>query len=877
MKSNHPNSTILKSVSKPGRYSGGEYGEVIKDKSRVKARFAFCFPDTYEIGMSNLGMRLLYGSLNQDPDIWCERAFDPWVDMQEEMKKHDLPLVALESKDPLSCFDFLGFTLQYEMSYTNVLNMLDLAKIPLRASQRGEDDPLVIGGGPCAYNPEPVADFFDLFNIGEGENMLPDIVRLFVKMKDEGRYSRAEFLHEAARTIPGVYVPSLYEVTYKADGTIDAYTPIYDDIPRRVQKQIIKDLDQVYFPDKVVMPYIETVHDRIMLEVYRGCVRGCRFCQAGMIYRPVREKTPDVLNQQAKCLYNSTGYEEMSLSSLSISDYTQLEPLCDKLLSWTDDNMVSLSLPSLRVDNFSQDLMNRIDSVRSSSLTFAPEAGTQRLRDVINKNVCEEDVLRTMKVAFDAGKNAVKLYFMEGLPTETLEDLDGIAQLAEAVVNSYYQNPKRNKSRQVQVTVSVSCFIPKPFTAFQWEAQDTMEQLVEKQKYLGSKITNRHVRYQHHNAEVSHIEAVLARGDRRLADALELACREGFRFDAWDEYFNYQSWLRVFEQTGVDPAFYANRAFGLDEVLPWDIIDCGVTKEFFLRERAKAYEASTTPNCREKCSGCGANKLGGVRAVCPHVANCGAEKPSALEIPEIPNRSETMNQWKKLDAPKTLRIKFRKVGSLQYISHLDLQRTFARVLMRADIPMWYTQGFNPHAKVIFGLPLSVGTESECEMIDLRLDRDISPEELRRRLNDELTDEMRVGEVYEPTTKFADIGWAKYEMNLKFADADEEKAKELQKLFETSPLNMIKKTKSGEKEIDLIPMIKKIKVTCNPDRPDQLHISAILAASGSEYLNPEMLITAAKRECGILGGDPAQEEYTILRTHVYQADGVSEFR
>ena len=877
MKSNRPNSTILKSISKPGRYSGGEYGEVIKDKTKVKARFAFCFPDTYEIGMSNLGMRLLYGSLNQDPDIWCERAFDPWVDMQEEMKKHDLPLVALESKDPLNCFDFLGFTLQYEMSYTNVLNMLDLAKIPLRSAQRSEDDPLVIGGGPCAYNPEPVADFFDLFNIGEGENMLPDIVRLFVKMKDEGRYSRAEFLHEAARTIPGVYVPSLYEVTYKADGTIDAYTPIYDDIPRRVQKQIIKDLDQVYFPDKVVMPYIETVHDRIMLEVYRGCIRGCRFCQAGMIYRPVREKTPDVLNQQAKCLYNSTGYEEMSLSSLSISDYTQLEPLCDKLLSWTDDNMVSLSLPSLRVDNFSQDLMNRIDSVRSSSLTFAPEAGTQRLRDVINKNVCEEDVLRTMKVAFDAGKNAVKLYFMEGLPTETLEDLDGIAQLAESVVNSYYQNPKRNKSRQVQVTVSVSCFIPKPFTAFQWEAQDTMEQLVEKQKYLGSKITNRHVRYQHHNAEVSHIEAVLARGDRRLADALELACRQGFRFDAWDEYFNYQNWLRVFEQTGVDPTFYANRAFGLDEVLPWDIIDCGVTKEFFLRERAKAYEASTTPNCREQCSGCGANKLGGVRAVCPHVANCGTEKPSALEIPQIPNRTEIMNQWKKLDTPKTLRIKFRKVGSLQYISHLDLQRTFARVLMRADIPMWYTQGFNPHAKVIFGLPLSVGTESECEMIDLRLDRDISPEELRRRLNDELTDEMRVEEVYEPTTKFADIGWAKYEMNLKFAGADEEKAKELQKLFETSPLNMIKKTKSGEKEIDLIPMIKSIRVTYNPDRAGQIHISTVLSASGSEYLNPEMLINAAKREIGILSGDPAREEYSILRTHVYAADGVKEFR
>ncbi len=876
MNTNRPNSTILKSVSKPGRYSGGEYGEVIKDKTNVKARFAFCFPDTYEIGMSNLGMRLLYGSLNEHPDIWCERAFDPWVDMQEEMKRHDLPLVALESKDPLSEFDFLGFTLQYEMSYTNVLNMLDLAHIPLRASERGEDDPLVIGGGPCAYNPEPIAPFFDLFNIGEGENMLPDIVRLFIRMKDEGRYTRESFLLEAARTIPGVYVPSLYEVTYKEDGTIKAYTPLFEGVPAKVQKQIVRDLDQVYFPDKVVMPYIETVHDRIMLEVYRGCIRGCRFCQAGMIYRPVREKTPDVLNKQAKCLYNSTGYEEMSLSSLSISDYTQLEPLCDKLLSWTDNNMVSLSLPSLRVDNFSQELMKRIESVRSSSLTFAPEAGTQRLRDVINKNVCEEDVLRTMRVAFDAGKSAVKLYFMEGLPTETLEDLDGIAKLAETVVEEYYKNPKRNKSRQVTVTVSVSCFIPKPFTAFQWEAQDSMELLAEKQKYLASKITNRHVRYQHHNAEVSRIEAVLARGDRRLADALELACREGFRFDSWDEYFDYGKWMSVLERTGVDPAFYANRAFGLDEILPWDIIDCGVTKEFFLREREHAYNASTTPNCREKCSGCGANCLGGERAVCPSVKKHEPELPSVLPMPEIPNRQETFAQWKLLETPKTLRIKFRKVGSLQYISHLDLQRTFARVLMRADVPMWYTKGFNPHAKVIFGLPLSVGTESECEFIDLKLDRDISPAELRDRLNAELTDEMRVTEAYEPTTKFTDIGWAKYEMELHFAGADGEMAKRMQSLFETSPLCMVKKTKSGDKEIDLIPLIRRIKVT---DRGDEtLHISAVLSASSSgDYLNPEMLISAAKRELGILTGDPAKEEYSILRTHVYLSDGESEFR
>ncbi len=871
-KNNRTGSSILKSVSKPGRYAGGEYGEIIKDKTRIKARFAFCFPDTYEIGMSNLGVRLLYGALNAHEDIWCERVYDPWVDMQEEMRRHNLPLTALESGDPLGDFDFVAFTLQYEMSYTNVLNMLDLAKIPLRASDRGEDAPLIIGGGPCAYNPEPVADFFDLFNIGEGEDMLPDIVRLYIQMKASGSYSRKAFLHEAAKTIPGVYVPSLYEVSYNENGTIKAYTPIYDDIPQRVTKQIIKDLDKVYFPDKVVMPYIETVHDRIMLEVYRGCIRGCRFCQAGMIYRPVREKTPEVLNRQAKQLFDSTGYEEISLSSLSISDYTALEPLCDKLLSWTDDNMVSLSLPSLRVDSFNKELMGRIESVRSSSLTFAPEAGTQRLRDVINKNVREEDVLSATRVAFDAGKNAVKLYFMNGLPTETLEDIDGIAALADRVAESYYQNPNRNRSRKVQVTVSVSCFIPKPFTPFQWEAQDTMEMLAEKQEYLKTKINNRHVRYQHHDAKVSRIEAVLARGDRRLSAALELACREGFCFDAWDEYFDYDKWLDVFARTGIDPAFYANRTFGLDEVLPWDIIDCGVSKEFFLRERENAYRAATTPNCREKCSACGANKLGGVRAVCPGCKSSETAEPSD----PLPQKNE-ISQWPKLETPKTVRIKFRKVGDLQYISHLDLQRTMARVLVRAKIPMWYTQGFNPHAKVIFGLPLSVGTESECEFIDLRIDRDIPPSAVKEQLNRELTEEMQISEAYEPKTTFMDAAWAKYEYALHFEGANREMAQKLQALYTSAPLTMTKKTKSGPKEIDIIPMIRSIRVIHNEDRPDEIRMSAILSAGNTEHLNPEMLIKAAKEHLGILSGDPTKESYSILRTHVYLQDGVTEFQ
>ncbi len=606
---------ILRNVTKPGRYTGGEFGQTVKDKTKINARFAFCFPDTYEIGMSNLGMRLLYHALNQMPDTWCERVFAPWPDMEEQMRSNSLPLYALESGDPVKDFDFMGITLQYELCYTNVLNMLELAGIPLLAKDRREDFPIVVGGGPCTYNAEPLCDFFDVFSIGEGEEALCEMVRLYIEMKSSGSYTKAGYLRELSH-IEGFYVPSLYRVEYNPDGTVESYAPLYPDVPGKIRKRIIKDLDAAPFPDTFVMPYIETVHDRITEEVYRGCIRGCRFCQAGMIYRPVREKSPDRVNEQVRCLYEHTGYDEVSLLSLSISDYSQLSHLTEKLLEWTDKEKVSLSLPSLRADTFSKELMDRISSVRQSGLTFAPEAGTQRLRDAINKNISEEEILRACSLAFAGGKSNVKLYFMLGLPTETKEDLDGIRDTAMRVAEEFYRTPGR-KGRAPQVTISCACFIPKPFTAFQWDAQDSLESLSEKQRYLAGIISDKRLKFNYHDAYASRVEAALARGDRRLGRVL-LECRRlGMRFDAWDEFFRYEDWIKAFSAAGMDMGFYANRAFSTEETLPWDIIDIGVTKRFLLSEYNRSRESKPTPNCRESCSGCGANRLGGVTAWCP--------------------------------------------------------------------------------------------------------------------------------------------------------------------------------------------------------------------------------------------------------------------
>ena len=608
-------SSVLKSVSKPGRYIGGEFNSVIKNMDEVGVRFAFCFPDTYEIGMSNLGVRILYDVLNKDKSVWCERVYAPWTDMKEKMEEYSIPLSAVESGDSLDKFDLVAFSLQYEMCYTTTLAMLKLAGFPIWAKDRAEDCPIIVGGGPCVYNSEPVAEFFDLINIGEGEEVLLEICHLYERMKQDGSYTRSAFLR-AASHIEGVYIPSLYEVSYNSDGTIKEYKPLFDDVPTKIKKRIVEDMDAASYPEKLVMPYIETVHDRIVLEVYRGCIRGCRFCQAGMVYRPIREKSVETLCKQAKCLYDNTGYDEISLISLSISDYSELPALTDSLLEWTDKSHVSLSLPSLRIDSFSEELMRKVSSVRTGGITFAPEAGTQRLRDVINKNVTEDDLMRSVGIAFRGGKSNVKLYFMNGLPTETDEDILGIAALAKRVVDQYYAMPKPERPKGLGVTVSVSCFVPKPFTPFQWERQDSFDELIRKQELLKSAITDRRIKYAYHDAKVSFIEAVLARGDRRLAPAIAYLADKGQMFDAWDEFFNYDLWIEAFESCGIDPTFYTSRGFGLDEVLPWDIIDIGVTKAYLRRERDKAYEGKTTPSCADMCSGCGANKLGGKNKWC---------------------------------------------------------------------------------------------------------------------------------------------------------------------------------------------------------------------------------------------------------------------
>jgi radical SAM family uncharacterized protein/radical SAM-linked protein len=836
--------SLLRSVSKPARYTGGEWNSVSKvlpADPRQLTRFAFCFPDTYEIGMSNLALRIFYSLLNERADTWCERFFAPWKDMEAKMRQAGLPLFSLESRTPLAEFDFVGFTIQYELAFTNVLNMLDLGGVPLLSCERGETQPLVIAGGPAAFNLEPMADFFDMILIGEGEEMIVELLNLYRGYKTAGRPDKLSFLLQAAQ-IEGVYVPGFYEAAYHPDGTIASVRPSRPGIPPVICKRIIRDLDDLHWPARDLVPNTEIVHDRVYLEIFRGCTRGCRFCQAGMIYRPVREKAADRLASEARQAVAASGYDEVGLLSLSTSDYSGLEQLTSQLLSDFEPLRTSLSLPSLRLDSFSLELMQKAARTRKGGLTFAPEAGTQRLRDVINKNITEDDLLQAMRLAFQGGWSGAKLYFMLGLPTETLADVTGIADLTLSIVNLYNQLPPREKPRKLELTISTAIFIPKPFTPFQWAGQSDLATLQERQQHLRGLLRHRSIKYQWHDLPSSRLEAVLARGDRRLAGVILDAWQKGRTFDAWDESFDWDTWQASFAQAGLDPDFYASRERPAGEVFPWEHIDCGVSRAFLLAEYRKAQTGDTTPECRILCSQCGAGDF--AAGIC-----CGSQAvPPGQKFKENPPAdrefaiSETsQSELVKNDAEglqPVLRLRFARTEPAVWLAHLDMMRVFERTIRRAGLPVAYSHGFNPRPQMTFALPIGTSLATQDDYVDLFLTQEISPAEAVNQLNCFLPAGITVlaaASVPDSgNSLMSQIGAAEYLLETQGLAAAADR------LYATpagQPWLVEKTGKSGPAKQDIRPLI----LGLSGDGPDRLIITVL--AGSRQNLRPDLFLSA----------------------------------